>query len=167
MRGEFVGVWSETWREIWRPLLDHEAAPEHIFCELYRELASALKAPTDEEALALTIGDAIQLREAFELVPVRAQSDIALEQVQAAFDASGATELSDVPKRRAVLETVLESLLGDATVAVALFSQALSDLAGDPHRRAEAKERALDRAINGAAAGREAFERVHSSQIAS
>lgn len=23
MRGEFIGVWSETWREIWLPLVDH------------------------------------------------------------------------------------------------------------------------------------------------
>lgn len=42
MRGEIVGVWSETWREIWLPLIDHEGVPEDIFCELYRELAKAL-----------------------------------------------------------------------------------------------------------------------------
>lgn len=24
MRGEFIGVWPETWREIWLPLIDHE-----------------------------------------------------------------------------------------------------------------------------------------------
>jgi len=38
MRGEFIGVWSETWREIWLPLIDHEGVPEDIFCELYRAL---------------------------------------------------------------------------------------------------------------------------------
>ena len=42
MRGEFIGVWSETWREIWLPLIDHEGVPEDIFCELYRALAPAL-----------------------------------------------------------------------------------------------------------------------------
>ena len=42
MRGEFIGVWSETWREIWLPLIDHEDVAEDIFCELYRELARAL-----------------------------------------------------------------------------------------------------------------------------
>jgi hypothetical protein len=41
MRGEFIGVWSETWREIWLPLVDHEDTPEDIFCELYRALARA------------------------------------------------------------------------------------------------------------------------------
>src|SRR5690348_6154825 len=40
MRGEFIGVWSETWREIWDVLASHEAAPGDLFCELYRELAA-------------------------------------------------------------------------------------------------------------------------------
>ena len=49
MRGEVIGVWSETWQEIWLPLIDEplgeseEGVPEDIFCELYRELAKALK----------------------------------------------------------------------------------------------------------------------------
>ena len=43
MRGEFIGVWSETWREIWLPLTDKEDIPEDIFCELYRALAPALR----------------------------------------------------------------------------------------------------------------------------
>lgn len=34
MRGEFIGVWSETWREIWRPLTGRDGVPEDIFCEL-------------------------------------------------------------------------------------------------------------------------------------
>ena len=48
MRGEFIGVWSETWREIWLPLIesplveDDEGLPEDIFCELYRALEPAL-----------------------------------------------------------------------------------------------------------------------------
>lgn len=28
MRGEFIGVWSETRREIWSPLIDHEDVPD-------------------------------------------------------------------------------------------------------------------------------------------
>ena len=49
MRGEFIGVWSETWREIRLPLIDEplgeseEGVPEDIFYELYRELAKALE----------------------------------------------------------------------------------------------------------------------------
>jgi hypothetical protein len=42
MRGEFIGVWSETWRTIWLPLIDHEGVPEDIFCELYRAPAPVL-----------------------------------------------------------------------------------------------------------------------------
>lgn len=72
MRGEFVGVWSETWREIWVPLIDRpivendEGFREDIFCELYRELAKAFKAPPSVEALADIIDSPIQSREAFE-----------------------------------------------------------------------------------------------------
>ena len=49
MHGEFIGMWSETWREIWFPLIGEplgereESVPEDIFCELYRDLAKALK----------------------------------------------------------------------------------------------------------------------------
>lgn len=66
MRGEFIGVWSETWREVWLPLIDHEDVPEDIFCELYRELAGALKDKPSVEALADIIDNPVQSREAFE-----------------------------------------------------------------------------------------------------
>lgn len=66
MRGEFIGVWSETWREIWLPLIDQEEVPEDIFCELYRELAPALKTRPSVEDLADIIDDPTQSREAFE-----------------------------------------------------------------------------------------------------
>lgn len=166
MRGEFIGVWSETWREIWTPLIDEESVPEDIFCELYRELASALRDPLDGDPLTLTISDAIQLREAFELVPVLAESNIALAQVQGAFDASGATELQETSKRRASVETALASLIGDAPKAMTLLGRALSDLSRDPQKRAEAKERAIDSVINNAATSRDTFERVQSSEFA-
>lgn len=72
MRGEFIGVWSETWREIWLPLIDHEDVPEDIFCELYRELAGnpkkpgALKVTPSLELLADIIDNPAQGRAAFE-----------------------------------------------------------------------------------------------------
>ena len=53
MRGEFLGVWSETWREIWLQLIDHQDVPEDIFCELYRELVKALKSPPSVEDLGV------------------------------------------------------------------------------------------------------------------
>jgi hypothetical protein len=66
MRGEFIGVWSETWREIWLPLIDHEGVPEDIFCELYRELARALKDKPSVEDLADVIDNPVHSRETFE-----------------------------------------------------------------------------------------------------
>lgn len=66
MRGELIGVWFETWREIWLPLTEHEGVPEDIFCELYRELASALRARPSIEDLADIIDDPAKTREAFE-----------------------------------------------------------------------------------------------------
>lgn len=72
MRGEFLAVWQETWREIWQPLIDFrlgddgEVVPEDIFCDLYRELAKALKQPLSSEALADIIDDPILSRREFE-----------------------------------------------------------------------------------------------------
>lgn len=81
MRGEFIGVWSETWRGIWRPLIDQplgdagEGVPEDIFCELYRELAKALKSPPSVEVLADIIDDTGQSRMAFEATTAAALAD--------------------------------------------------------------------------------------------
>ena len=72
MHGELIGVWAETWREIWLPLIepslveDDEDLPEYIFCELYRALAPALSSPPSVEDLADIIGNPVQSREAFE-----------------------------------------------------------------------------------------------------
>ena len=72
MRGEFIGVWAEMWWEVWLPLIDQplregeDGVPEDIFCELYREVARALKAQPSIEALADVIDDPVQSREAFE-----------------------------------------------------------------------------------------------------
>ena len=76
MRGEFIGVWSETWREIWLPLIesplveDDEGLPEDIFCELYRALELALSPRPSVEDLAEIIGNPVQSREAFEAITV-------------------------------------------------------------------------------------------------
>lgn len=66
MRGELTYVWSETWREIWRPLIDQEGIPNDIFCELYRELAPALKLTPSIEELADVIDDPLRSRDLFE-----------------------------------------------------------------------------------------------------
>jgi hypothetical protein len=72
MRGELIAVWPETWRQIWLPLVDQppgdndEGVPEDIFCELYRELAKALKSSPSIEDLADIIDNSVQSREAFQ-----------------------------------------------------------------------------------------------------
>ena len=71
MNSDFVGVWSEMWREVWLPIDQplregEDGVPEDIFCELYREVARALKAQPSIEALADVIDDPVQSRDAFE-----------------------------------------------------------------------------------------------------
>ena len=72
MRGEFIGVWPETWRDIWLPLIERaltenlEVLHEDIFCELYRALAPALSKSPSIEELADIIDNPEQSREAFE-----------------------------------------------------------------------------------------------------
>jgi hypothetical protein len=65
MRGEFIGVWSESWREIWEDVAAQDDAPDDLFCELYRELAGALKTRPSVEELADIIDDPVQSTEAF------------------------------------------------------------------------------------------------------
>ena len=65
MRGELLGVWPETWRQIWIKLAKHPAAPEDLFCELYRELIRAFQCEPDVTALADIIDNPSQSRQAF------------------------------------------------------------------------------------------------------
>jgi hypothetical protein len=100
MRGELIGVWSETWREVWLPLIDQEDVPDDIFCELYRELAPALKKRPSVEALADVIDNPLQSRETFEKTSA---DDFAgecalatfLERVHPALDELGGDHLSN------------------------------------------------------------------------
>jgi hypothetical protein len=93
MRGEFMGVWSETWREIWDGIAAHEAAPNDLFCELYRELAVALKEPLSVEALADIIDNPVRSKEAFEKTQVE---DLASEWGLVAFLEGAHTILDDL-----------------------------------------------------------------------
>lgn len=65
MRGEIIGVWSETWREIWSKLAKHPDAPDDLFCELYRELAAAFADQPDVTALADIVDNPEQARNTF------------------------------------------------------------------------------------------------------
>jgi hypothetical protein len=165
VRGEFLGVWSETWREIWLPLIDHEDVPEDIFCELYRELAEAFRDPDGPKAVAGAVDDAIQLRTAFERGLALAGAEIDFAEARDAFDSSRATDLVETSARRAAVEAALAPLVGNVGRAADLLGQALSELARDRQKRAEAKERAVDRVINDAVASRRAFESVQSHDL--
>jgi hypothetical protein len=66
MQGEFISVWPETWTWIWEPLAAHEEAPSDLFCELFRELAHAMKKEPSVEALADTVDDPAISAEAFQ-----------------------------------------------------------------------------------------------------
>ena len=65
MRGEFIAVWTETPREIWDELVVEEGVPLDVFCELYRNLAPALKTKPTVEALADIIDSSDKSRDAF------------------------------------------------------------------------------------------------------
>jgi hypothetical protein len=82
MRGEFIGIWEEAWREIWVPLIEEEDVPKDIFCELYRALAPALKIVPSAQGLADIIDNPMQSREAFEKIT---SSDLASECTVAGF----------------------------------------------------------------------------------
>lgn len=68
MQGEFISVWSETWRELWFPLIDREGVPNDFFCELYRVLAPSFKMELSIEKLAEIIDSPEQSKIAFEKV---------------------------------------------------------------------------------------------------
>ena len=82
MRGEFIGVWSETSREIWLPLIEQplndndRGIREDVFCELFRALAGdpkkpgALRETPPHETAADSLDDPVQSRRAFEATTV-------------------------------------------------------------------------------------------------
>lgn len=165
MRGEFLHVWEDTYREIWIPLAEEESIPTDLFSQLYRELSPAIKEPLGEDALVIPLGDAIQLREAFDRTLAVSGVEISLTDADIAFGASGATDHESIRRRRAAAEACLATLIGDAASAKRFLTQALSDLADDPGRRAEAKERALDAIVNDGPKSREVFEQVRSTEF--
>ncbi len=79
MRGEIIGVWSETWREIWSKLAKHRDAPDDLFCELYRESVSSFAEQPDINTLADIVDNPLQARQAFRrLKPAAFKGEIAL-----------------------------------------------------------------------------------------
>jgi hypothetical protein len=170
MRGEFIGVWSETWREIWLPLIEQplgeadEGLPGDIFCELYRELSKALRKPTESTAASLLLRDAIALREVFESAAHRAQQHLAHEMVKEAFEKSGAEEAGTVEDRKTIIDAALSALLGQPG-APFLHAQ-LQDHGRDDAKVMAAWNRAIEKTINDAEVSRESFEKATAEELA-
>ncbi len=170
MRGEFVSVWSETWREIWLPLIDEpldegeESVPGDIFCELYRELAKALKKPTEEGAVVLLLEDAVTLREAFELSAQQGSPDLEFTSISAAFLESGASVITYAEERRAAIEAALTSLIG--LPGAPLLEAQLQSFAQDPSRISAVRQRALEPVFNDSKKSAKAFENLRSEDLA-
>lgn len=171
MRGEFIGVWSETWREIWLPLIEEpfgeneEGVPEDIFCELYRELAKALKPSTAEAAVVVVIEDAVTLREIFEGAARRStDQELAGEMVETAFKGSGATGAVAAQERRRLLEVALATLVGKP--AAPFLDEQLQEVVRDLSKVDSARQRAIERTINDRRNSRAAFENTRSEDLA-
>lgn len=74
MRGEIIGVWPETWREIWKPLTEHTEFGDDLIPDLYREFVpepTQPEQPLPQHALSdtgeLTHPDDIEARNDYEL----------------------------------------------------------------------------------------------------
>lgn len=74
MRGEIIGVWPETWREIWKPLTEHTEFGDDLIPDLYREFVpepTQPEQPVPQHALSdtgeLTHPDDIEARNDYEL----------------------------------------------------------------------------------------------------
>jgi hypothetical protein len=170
MRGEFIGVWSETWREIWLPLIEQplaendEGLPGDIFCELYRELSKALRKPTESTAVSLLLRDAIAIREVFDSAAHRTEQALAHERVKEAFEKSGAEEAGTVEDRKTLIESALSALLGHP--AAPLVDAQLREHVRDDARVMAAWNRAVEETINDADASRESFEKTTAEELA-
>ncbi|SEO00758.1 hypothetical protein SAMN05216227_10392 [Pseudorhodobacter antarcticus] len=66
MQGEFLPVWREMWRNVWKPLSEHPTAPDDLFVELFREVETIYKDRLDAATtLAEIVDDTEQSKAAF------------------------------------------------------------------------------------------------------
>jgi hypothetical protein len=100
MRGEFIGIWSDLTREVWKPLAELDGAPDDLFCELYRTVSLAFATKLNPEELANIVDNTSEARDAFYSLTASHFSNeraltAALEQVLEALDDLGGATLSD------------------------------------------------------------------------
>lgn len=111
MRGEFILIWPELVHELWEPLANLEAAPNDLFCELFRAVSVAFKIPLSTEELANIVDDPVEARDAFYGLTAGSFSSeralvFALEQISEVLDDLVGEELSE--KYFLQLETVIK-----------------------------------------------------------
>jgi hypothetical protein len=145
--------------------MDQEAVPDDVFCELYRELALALKKPSGEAAVEFAINDAIQLREAFDRALVLAGVDVDLARRETAFNSADSSNARNSVERRDALGTALETFINDQVRANQLLCQALGELVADPQKRQEAWERRTESIINDKRRSEEALQNTMPSDL--
>ena len=165
MRGEFIGVWSETWRWIWSEIAIHEAAPADLFCELYRELDRALKPPSTEAALSLVINDEILSKEAFEKALSLATAGLDTVGRQNAFDLAISRSEDEPIARKDALEEAVAKIIGDTTRSRNLWELVLEDIVGDSDKIKGLLERTLANTINDPVKGSRALEGARAEEI--
>jgi len=169
MRGEFIGVWSEMWWNIWLPLIEEsfgekeEYIPDDIFCELYRNLAKALKMPRDDEAVILLLEDPVILKEIFVNSAKMTDQYLSFEQIDEAFFNSGATDLTKADERKRAIETTLTIKLG--LPSSGQIDMQLNKFALDHLKIEDASKRKLERIINDKIKSREAFENSRTKEL--
>jgi hypothetical protein len=80
MRGEFIGVWTDMWREVWSKLAKHADAPPDLFCELFREIEPAFIVRLDPATeLSDIVDNPQQSRDAFRAIkPIKLTGERAL-----------------------------------------------------------------------------------------
>lgn len=93
MRGELLGVWSESWLFIWEPLVSQEGVPSDIFCELYRELSQKLRSRPSLEQIADIVDNQTQSLEAFRSITA---DELSSEQDVVAFFEEAHDVVSDL-----------------------------------------------------------------------
>lgn len=100
MRGEFYGIWSDLTREVWEPLAQLDAAPDDLFCELYRTVSVAFDVQLTAQELANIVDNTSEARDAFFALTASDFSNeraltVALENVLETLDDLNGTGLSD------------------------------------------------------------------------
>lgn len=74
-RGTWLALWPRLWVELWQVLATHPSAPPDLFCDLARDLASAMPGVPTGAALADLVNDPHACRALFATAPANSIAD--------------------------------------------------------------------------------------------